>query len=62
MSWMKLHGAVLDIAGRLVHLDSPVYGKMSPVELKKYITLGLYCVVCGEEGQRATFMCGLPPD
>jgi hypothetical protein len=28
MSWMKLHGAVLDIAGRLVHLDSPVYGKV----------------------------------
>jgi hypothetical protein len=28
MSWMKLHRAVLDIAGRLVHLDSPVYGKV----------------------------------
>jgi hypothetical protein len=28
MSWMKLHGVVLDIAGRLVHLDSPVYGKV----------------------------------
>jgi hypothetical protein len=28
MSWMKLHGAVLDIAGRLVHLDSPVYDKV----------------------------------
>jgi hypothetical protein len=28
MSWMKLHKAVLDIAGRLVHLDSPVYGKV----------------------------------
>jgi hypothetical protein len=27
MSWMKLHRAVLDIAGRLVRLDSPVYGK-----------------------------------
>jgi hypothetical protein len=27
MSWMKLHKAVLDIAGRLIHLDSPVYGK-----------------------------------
>jgi hypothetical protein len=24
MSWMKLHKVVLDIAGRLVHLDSPV--------------------------------------
>jgi hypothetical protein len=28
MSWMKLHRAVLDIANRLVHLDSPVYGKV----------------------------------
>jgi hypothetical protein len=28
MSWMKLHRAVLDIAGWLVHLDSPVYGKV----------------------------------
>jgi hypothetical protein len=28
MSCMKLHRAVLDIAGRLVHLDSPVYGKV----------------------------------
>jgi hypothetical protein len=24
---MKLHKAVLDIAGRLIYLDSPVYGK-----------------------------------
>jgi hypothetical protein len=28
MSWMRRHGAVLDIAGRLVHLDSPVYGEV----------------------------------
>jgi hypothetical protein len=28
MSWMKLHRAVLDIAGQLVHLDSPMYGKV----------------------------------
>jgi hypothetical protein len=28
MSWMKAHRAVLDIAGRLVHLDSPMYGKV----------------------------------
>jgi hypothetical protein len=28
MSWMKLHKAVLDIAGRLIHLDSPMYGKV----------------------------------
>jgi hypothetical protein len=29
MSWMKRHGAVLDITGRLVHLDSPVYGEVN---------------------------------
>jgi hypothetical protein len=29
MSWMKLHKAVLDIADRLIHLDSPVYGKVT---------------------------------
>jgi hypothetical protein len=28
MSWMKQHRAVLDIAGRLIHLDSPVYVKV----------------------------------
>jgi hypothetical protein len=28
MCWIKLHRAVLDIVGRLVHLDSPVYGKV----------------------------------
>jgi hypothetical protein len=28
MSWMKWHRAVLDISARLVHLNSPVYGKM----------------------------------
>jgi hypothetical protein len=28
MSWMKLHTAVFDIASRLVHLDSPMYGKV----------------------------------
>jgi hypothetical protein len=28
MSWMKVHRTVLDIADRLVHLDSPMYGKV----------------------------------
>jgi hypothetical protein len=28
MSWMKLYRAILDIAGWLVHLDSPMYGKV----------------------------------
>jgi hypothetical protein len=28
MSWMKLHKAILDIATRLVHLNSSMYGKV----------------------------------
>jgi hypothetical protein len=28
MSWTKMHKAILDIAGRLVHLDTLVYGKV----------------------------------
>jgi hypothetical protein len=28
MSWMKLHKAILDIAARPVHLNSPMYGKV----------------------------------
>jgi hypothetical protein len=26
---MKMHRVVLDISARLVHLDSPIYGKVS---------------------------------
>jgi hypothetical protein len=29
MSWMKIHKAILDIANRLVYLDSPIYGKVT---------------------------------
>jgi hypothetical protein len=29
MNWMKMHRVVLDIYARLVHLDSPIYGKVS---------------------------------
>jgi hypothetical protein len=28
MSWMKLHKAILDIAKRLVYLDSQIYGNV----------------------------------
>jgi hypothetical protein len=28
MRWMMLHKAILDIATRIVQLDSPVYGKL----------------------------------
>jgi hypothetical protein len=29
MNWMKMHQVVLDIYAHLVHLDSPIYGKVS---------------------------------
>jgi hypothetical protein len=29
MNWMKMNKAILDIATRLVHLSSPVYGKVT---------------------------------
>jgi hypothetical protein len=29
MHWMKMHRVVLDIFARLVHLDSPIYDKVS---------------------------------
>jgi hypothetical protein len=29
MSWMKWHKAVLEISARLVHLNSPVHGKVT---------------------------------
>jgi hypothetical protein len=46
MSWMKLHRAVLDIAGRLVHLDSPVYGKVIlPLPAVSHIKASLHHVV-----------------
>jgi hypothetical protein len=29
MNWIKMHRPILDISARLVHLDSPIYGKLS---------------------------------
>jgi hypothetical protein len=46
MSWMKLHRTVLDIAGRLVLLDSTVYGKvMLHLPVIPHIKASLYHVV-----------------
>jgi hypothetical protein len=46
MSWMKLHRVVLDIASRLVHLDSPVYGKVIlPLPTVSRIKASLHHVV-----------------
>jgi hypothetical protein len=46
LNWMKLHGAVMDIAGRLVHLDSPVYGKvLLHLPVVSHIKVSLHHVV-----------------
>jgi predicted aspartyl protease len=37
MSWMKLHKVILDIAARLVHLNSTVYGKVTPAVRHPYV-------------------------
>jgi hypothetical protein len=29
MNWMKMHRVVLDMSAHLVHLNSPIYGKVS---------------------------------
>jgi hypothetical protein len=29
MNWMKMHRVVLDISAHMVHLDSPIYVKVS---------------------------------
>jgi hypothetical protein len=29
MNWMMMHKAILDISARLVHLNSPMYGKVT---------------------------------
>jgi hypothetical protein len=104
--WMKLQRAALDIVGRLVHLDSLMYGKVilhlpavsrikaslhhmvelkledihdlpgmpperaiefkielqpgtTPIAMAPYKMSPVEMKVCGEERQRAAFMCGL---
>jgi hypothetical protein len=38
MRWMKMHKAILDIAARLVHLNSPMYGKVT-LHLYEYLVM-----------------------
>jgi hypothetical protein len=46
MTWMKMHKTVLDIVGRLVYLNSPMYGKviLHPHVISR-IKMSLYHVV-----------------
>jgi hypothetical protein len=39
--------------------DSTAWFARQGIHPPKYITLGLFSVVCGEERQRAAFMCEL---
>jgi hypothetical protein len=46
MSWMKWHKAVLDKSMRLVHLDSPMYGKVTlHIPVISHIKASLHHVV-----------------
>jgi hypothetical protein len=46
MSWMKMHKAILDIATRLLHLNSPMYGMVTlHLPMISYIKTSLHHVV-----------------
>jgi hypothetical protein len=56
---MKRHGAVLDIAGRLVHLDSPMYGEVIlHIPAVSHIKASLHHVV----ELKLKDMPGMPPE
>jgi hypothetical protein len=56
---MKWHGAVLDIVGRLVHLDSPVYGEVIlHIPAVSHIKASLHHVVL----LKLKDMPGMPPE
>jgi hypothetical protein len=29
INWLRMHQAILDISAHLIHLDSPIFGKVS---------------------------------
>jgi hypothetical protein len=46
MNWMKMHQVVLDISAHLVHLDSPIYGKVSlQLPLVAHLQASVYAVI-----------------
>jgi hypothetical protein len=46
MNWMKMHRVVLDIFARLVHLDSPIYGKVSlQLPLVTHLQASVYAAI-----------------
>jgi hypothetical protein len=45
MNWMKMHRSLLDISAHLVHLDSPIYGKVSlQLPLVAHLQASVYTV------------------
>jgi hypothetical protein len=45
MNWMKMHRVVLDISAHLVHLDSPIYGKVSLQLPPAHLHASIYVIV-----------------
>jgi hypothetical protein len=46
MNWMKMHRVVLDISAHLVHLDSPIYVKVSlQLPLVAHLQASVYAVI-----------------
>jgi hypothetical protein len=73
MNWMKMHQAMLDIFAHLVHLDSPIYGKVSlhlpPIaHLQAYVytvdakSLDEIPVFCEYSNVFLDDLSGMPPD
>jgi hypothetical protein len=59
MSWMRWHKAVLDISARLVHLNSPVYGKVTlHLPMISRIKASLHHVI----EKRLEDLPGMPPE
>jgi hypothetical protein len=53
---MKVHKAILDISAHLVHLNSPMYGKVT-LHLPAVARLKAACTTLWEESRRN--LCGL---
>jgi hypothetical protein len=46
MNWMKMHRVVLDIFACLVHLNSPIYGKVSlQLPLVAHLQASVYATI-----------------
>jgi hypothetical protein len=73
MNWMKMHRVVLDISAHLVHLDSPIFGKVSlQLPLVAHLQASIYAaiaksldeihMVCEYPNVFLDNLLGMPPD